>query len=173
MTDKKGFTLVELLVAAAIISILLVFATVQYRNSAAEARWTQARANAEQLANAVQRALKDYPGMKFNPAVELVDIHGMTCPTTRYTPEPFEPYILIHCGFLEKVKWAKQGYFEYFVCKDSTLTTDHCPAAALVCVSPKCSARMPREYKLRRYCVFEDGARDYVSEDRCPVETGE
>ena len=65
----KGFTLVELLVAATIIGILAVFATNSYRNGVAETRWAQAKANLDQLAAAVQRVKLDYPAVKFSNTV--------------------------------------------------------------------------------------------------------
>ena len=58
---RKGFTLVELLVAATIIGILMVFATNSYRNGVAETRWAQAKGNVDQLAAAVLRARIEYP----------------------------------------------------------------------------------------------------------------
>ena len=72
--NRAGFTLLELLIAAAIIGILALFATVSYRNSAAQTRVAQARAVTQSLAMGNYRAHIDYPSIRFdeNPISDAV-----------------------------------------------------------------------------------------------------
>lgn len=64
--NRAGFTLLELLIAAAIIGILALFATVSYRNSTAQTRVAQARAVTQSLAMGNYRAHIDYPSIRFD-----------------------------------------------------------------------------------------------------------
>lgn len=72
--NRAGFTLLELLIAAAIIGILALFATVSYRNSTAQTRVAQARAVTQSLAMGNYRAHIDYPSISFdnNPISDVV-----------------------------------------------------------------------------------------------------
>lgn len=65
LQSLAGFTLIELLIAATIIGILSVFATVGYRNSVAETRIAEGRAKVRSLALANYRAHIDYPDISF------------------------------------------------------------------------------------------------------------
>lgn len=64
--NYKGFTLVELLVAATIIGFLAIVATTSFRNSAAETRWTQAKALTNQLASAAEALTTERNGVYFS-----------------------------------------------------------------------------------------------------------
>ncbi len=61
MKHKQGFTLVELLIAAAIIAALAVLATQSFRASSSDVRVEDAKVRARMVAMAVQRYLVDYP----------------------------------------------------------------------------------------------------------------
>lgn len=71
---QAGFTLLELLIAAAIVGILALFATVGYRNSSAQARVAQARGVVQALAMGNYRAHIDYPAISFDttPMADVV-----------------------------------------------------------------------------------------------------
>ena len=157
MSRRKGFTLVELLVAATIISILLVFATVKYRSSAAETRWNHAKVYAGQLANAMQRAKLDYTKLQFSgDMANQTSLSTTDCP---YTPwiENADVRTLIPCGYLENGPW-QDGYFTYYACEQGG---DACPANALACVSVKATARLPDDYKKYKYCVWTDKSQEF------------
>ena len=64
--NQAGFTLLELLIAAAIIGILALLATVGYRNSIAQSRVAQARGVVQSLAMGNYRAHIDYPSIQFD-----------------------------------------------------------------------------------------------------------
>lgn len=71
---KKGFTLLELLIAAAIIGVLAMFATQAFRRSAAEVRVQDAKTRADVLGAALARFLIDYPGVSFLQSTELGEV---------------------------------------------------------------------------------------------------
>lgn len=156
MRNVNGFTLVELLVAATIVGILAVFATTQYRNSVAETRWTQAKAHAEQLFVAAQRALVDYPFLSFSgEPMSGGDGHcDMTPGVTSVSSGD-----LIPCGYLENSGWADSPYFEYYVCQG----TGKCKTSYdLVCVNTRSGAKLPDKYKSYQYCLsMAFGGKEY------------
>ena len=173
MLNKKGFTLVELLVAATIIGALVVFATVQYRNGAAETRWAEAKGKARQLQNALQRLWYEYPtavissGDGWGNNTEACHLyHGVTNISANQ---------LMACGFLENGTWnIENDYFLYHICASSEKYIDgtvvatgtrvsdkwaSCPTDynAYVCVTVRESAVMPADYKSKMYCVDRAG----------------
>ena len=160
---KKGFTLVELLVAAVIIGGLAVFATVAYRNSAAEARWTAAKARAEQLAAAVERLQIDYPGVKGFKESTINDISDptLTCPLYTGIQSPLGggtggtvyPSALITCGYIENGGWTND-YWQYMVKfrRAVTYSGGSCGGAS-ACVMALENAKLPKKYLQMRYDV--------------------
>ena len=160
MLGKKGFTLTELLIAATIASIMLAVAMVEYRKSAAETRWAQAKAFTEQIGNGVQRAELDYEQISFECNQPMANtVEG--CTFSRAGGGRWNPSGLIPCGYVDKGIW-KDSYFLYYVCKNSG--SDSCPACtgsaagALACAVANCDSKVPSEYKSHRYCVFKDRA---------------
>ncbi len=116
MINKKGFTLVELLVAATIIGLLAAFATTQYRNSVAEGRWTQAKAQTDQLANALERAWIDYPNLTFSAAGQMTNVSRDTDCIFRLGMQTSVPINqLIACGYLDNSDWSGT-YFTFYSC---------------------------------------------------------
>ena len=146
----KGFTLVELLVAATIIGILAVFATNSYRNGVAETRWAQAKANLEQLAAAVQRVKLDYPAVKFSNT-EMSNTTSDTCSFYPGVRGTFSPAVLIPCGYLEGSDWNSE-YFQYYVCDNRT--SSPCKSGAIACVGFSSNAKVPSRYKNYTYCYY-------------------
>lgn len=110
--NKKGFTLLELLIAATIIGILAMFATVSYKSSQADVRVAGAKARAEMLAGAVQRWNLDHPaiwGLMKNSSSGACSYVGGQGETTGVQN-------LIRCGYVENGGW-EDGYFWFYVCK--------------------------------------------------------
>ena len=159
MLSKKGFTLMELLVAATIISILLVFATIQYRNSAAETRWNHAKSRLDQFANAIQRAHMDYDSIKFSGKMTH-KVLGSTCLLNSWTTAA-DPSQLINCGYLEDDVW-QDGYFEYYACEDggSNCKTEG-SAKAMACVKFAPNAKVPSAYLSYMYCAWPTFVKEY------------
>ena len=146
--DRKGFTLVELLIAATIIGILAVFATAQYRNSAAETRWAAAKARADQLAYAVYQVAIEYPNLKFSKVAMAPGSTGSNCAYPSNPSGTYDPASLVTCGYLDNSGWSDKEYFLYYVCKGN----DNCGSEdALVVVTVNEWAKLPASYKSYRY----------------------
>ena len=102
--NSKGFTLLELLIAATIIGILAVFATVSYRNSAADTRVAGAKAKLEVLANAVQRYNVDPTACQNITSSTQITMGGLGS-----------------CGLLEsEIFRESDGYFVFQICNGSS-----------------------------------------------------
>lgn len=105
MDNRNGFTLLELLIAAAIIATLAVFATQTFRQSASEVRLQDAQARAKIIAMAAHRLKVDYPTATFSTApmgiVSLPNRAG--CYPTQ---EGITLQMLINCGYLDYRQYA-------------------------------------------------------------------
>ena len=158
MLQEKGFTLMELLVAATIISILLVFATVNYRNSAAETRWEQAKARLSQVTNAIQRAELDYDGVTFIGKLDNLtsSSHDYTCALSNQEVSTNE---LILCGYLENTVWD-DNYFEYYGCSSNNDNVN-CKTGMKACVKVAPGAKVPAGYLSYMYCESSTGRQEY------------
>lgn len=115
-----GFTLLELLIAATIIGILSVFATVGYRNSVAETRIAEGRAKVRSLALANYRAHIDYPNISFgnddmSDDVFVVGGNGDVCKRS-FASNPNAQWpasCLVANGYVDQLGFS--GYFKYTV----------------------------------------------------------
>ena len=114
MKNVKGFTLLELLIAAAIIGTLAIFATQSFRRTASDTRVQDAQARAKIVAMAAQRFAKDYPAVVNGtaPIREQEDDDGMGVVDP---PNPAQCNAggvelslqnLINCGYLEYRQYA-------------------------------------------------------------------
>lgn len=158
MKNRKGFTLVELLIAATILGCLVVFATVAYRQSVAETRWTQAKGKVDLLGAAVNRAIMDYyPNLTFTSyEMRAYDQNG-NCPFNRGVFQ-LSPVDLVYCGYLENLTWSDQ-YFHYHVChKQSSTCCDKAPNDPVACACVNTNARLPGDFAGLAYCVYQDGS---------------
>jgi len=147
--NNKGFTLLELLVAATIIGTLAVFATISYKNSAADARMEGFKARADELAGAVQRFRLEYP---------VLSISGEMSASSTLVTE----------GFVGKGGWEKT-YVTYYICKEDGTTSacsDTPVAKPLVCMlgnDSNWSAKLPSRYRDGYvYCVSETAKGEYL-----------
>lgn len=174
MRNRKGFTLVELLVAATIIGALVVFATVQYRNGAAETRWAEAKGKAKQIQNALQRFWFEYPTAVISSGSNWGNTSA-SCTLYYGKSGEVSANQLIACGFLENGNWnADNEYFWYHLCASDETYVDgtsratasrvsdkwgSCPNDynAYVCVVVQDGAVMPADYKNKMYCVDNKG----------------
>ncbi len=118
--NQAGFTLIELLIAATIIGILSVFATVGYRNSVAETRVAQGRGKVQALAMANMRAHIDYPGISFDnkplaDSVSVIGASGDACKRS-FASNPsgtWSASCLVANGYLDQMGF--EGYFKFTV----------------------------------------------------------
>ena len=159
MKNKKGFTLVELLVAATIIGALAVFATINYRQSAAESRWVAAKARADMLWGAMQRFMLDY-GIDYTYSVgndgimtDLGVSEDRTCPMRPGFDTPSKtvyPQWLIKCGYLENGGWSDSTWI-YSLCDPGGCDIGE------VYMWPKQEAKFPSTYARKMYAIGTDG----------------
>lgn len=150
MKNNKGFTLLELLVAATIIGILAVFATTSYKNSAADARIAAAKARTEVLAGAVQRMRIEYPYFK-NVSGQMRDVYVSS--TDACSPTVVSG--LVSCGLLGNDNWERDTYMTYWVCNGKT---GNCGSSGvenpLACMVSTGDSKMPARYGTGyTYCV--------------------
>ncbi len=135
MRNNKGFTLLELLVAATIIGVMAVFATVSYKNSAADARMAAFKARTDALAGAVQRMRLEYPN---------INIVG---------PMTSDSQLVVR-KFVESGGW-KDDYVSYYVCNGKTGDCKDSPVSEpLACMKGKNLDKQVSRYKSGYiYCV--------------------
>ncbi len=165
---RKGFTLVELLVAATIIGILMVFATNSYRNGVAETRWAQAKGNVDQLAAAVLRARIEYPTSAVFSSASIANTSTTGCVLNSggvQNSTGWPPSSLIACGFLENGDW-NSDYFQYYVCDKKTTNpcVNYSSEKPVACVGVRSDAKLPARYKSYKYCYYEaQGGKETLS----------
>lgn len=128
--NRAGFTLLELLIAAAIIGILALFATVSYRNSTAQTRVAQARAVTQSLAMGNYRAHIDYPSIRFdeNPISDAVQgttgtssVGGTEVCARGFAASPSDQWpasCLVANGYVDALGF--NGYFEFTLSGDES-----------------------------------------------------
>ena len=157
MINKKGFTLVELLVAATIIGFLAAFATAQYRSSVAEARWTRAKSQTDQLAAALQRMYLDYPTSGIINGGEMSNTSSSEqCQIFVGQQNGVSITQLIACGFLENSDWSSE-YFRYYSCFNTAGMWPECSSSYRACMAARTTAKLPSSYKTKKYCVDLSG----------------
>ena len=146
---KRGFTLLELLIAATIIGILAMFATVSYKSSQADVRVAGAKARAEMLAGAVQRWNLEHPaiwGLMKNSS-------GGSCSYQGGQGESNGVQNLIRCGYVENGGW-EDGYFFFYVCKGKAGNCVDSPIASpQVCRTGTAALRDSRYDSGYWYCL--------------------
>lgn len=128
--NRAGFTLLELLIAAAIIGILALFATVSYRNSTAQTRVAQARAVTQSLAMGNYRAHIDYPSIRFdeNPISDAVQgttgtssVGGTEVCARGFAASPSDQWpasCLVANGYVDALGF--EGYFKFTLSGDES-----------------------------------------------------
>lgn len=116
MKNNRGFTLLELLIAATIVGILAVFATISYRNSVVETRAASAKSRLDMLGTALERFELDYPGVVIKGGVNMADLSSDGTCALDYSA-PNNPSVLISCGYVENGGWSDE-YFFFQPCGD-------------------------------------------------------
>ncbi len=158
--NKTGFTLLELLIAAALIGVLAMFATQAFRESASDIRIADAKSRALLVANAAQRYYLEYPGAtSFNTGAEN-PLGTFSQPgTCQHTASP---QALVNCGFLE----YRQILAETKVDGSDTISSSidmwfkQITPEVIVCFKGKGSRMLDK----CTYCTFGEE----VKKDSCP-----
>lgn len=97
MKRKNGFTLLELLIAAAIIGTLAIFATQSFRNTSSEIRKEDALARARMVATAARRFILDHPNATIKDAENVV----LSARDRDQCNNGISLQNLINCGYLD------------------------------------------------------------------------
>ena len=163
MKNKRGFTLLEILIAATIVSALAILATVSYNNSIAETHIQMGKMNTEVLARAIQRFRLDYHADKLSKqAVELKEVVAVAECGADNPDEGANVYSLFNCGYLQNDATWLDLYIEYYVCNGYKTEGTPCAnskldAAPLACMRGRStSSKIPDKYKGDyAYCVNE------------------
>ncbi len=128
LKNKRGFTLLELLVAAVIIGALAVFATQSFRQSSSDVRVQNALAKAKVVAMAARIFKDDYSNASFtsnnlsNPEDFRTDaVKGRCNATGTVTLQT-----LVNCGYLEHRQYLDNDFVYNF---DTS-----CSAGVCVCM---------------------------------------
>lgn len=108
MKNRRGFTLLEVLIAAAIMSILALMATAAYKRSISVTRIEDSKNRVRVVANAVLRFKWDYPNKTLDPDHRelLRQLDTATCAKAGST---YRAGTLIDCEYLENRDWAPAG----------------------------------------------------------------
>ncbi len=159
MKNRKGFTLLELLIAATIVAALAVMATVAYRNGVIETRIQAAKTRTEVLAGAVQRFVLDYGASKLGAGSEFRRL------AAKGACAPSEPSVssLINCDYVDNDGGWNDPYFAYYVCNSVKTAGTPCAQttlnAPLACMLGRSNQnKLPAKYKTNySYCVSATG----------------
>ena len=104
---KKGFTLLELLMAATVIAALASIATASYKAKMADAYVEDGKNQARALATAVRLFELEYPSVVVREEDGLQGSLGTipdSCAPTEETAA--SPAMMVACGFLENRRWG-------------------------------------------------------------------
>jgi len=155
MKNKKGFTLLEILIAAAIMSILALMATAAYRHSISVTRIEDAKNKLRVVANAVLRFKWDYPNRSFDGTnnVLLYVTDTSSCPKNG----AYSASTLIKCEYLENRQWTTKE-IKIVVCNGSKIGGTICENSKisnpLACMTGT-SSRLDID-KNYVFCISED-----------------
>ena len=113
--NKKGFTLLELLIAATILATLAVFATVSYQRAMADVRIEDGKNRTRVVAAAIERMQFEHPKWAFSSrggadsasrnALRKLDT-VRTCGLPYFSVGSGTVDGLINCGYLENRVWS-------------------------------------------------------------------
>lgn len=71
MNKKNGFTLLELLIAATLLAVLVVFATNAYRTSTRNTRLQDLKNQTRALATSIQQYIEEHPNAQFDGSIDI------------------------------------------------------------------------------------------------------
>ena len=159
MKSRRGFTLLEMLIAAAIMSVLAMLSTAAYRRTVAETHWQDSKNKLQAVASAVQRYQWDYPNRTFIPPatgekLEFIPASALAdCPTAA----SYNNKALIQCDYLENRSWSTAeihivacgGVKSGYICGLAPTGMSH-PLACMSGISP----RLSDEYLLTNNHAF-------------------
>lgn len=155
--NKRGFTLLELLIAATIMAALAVFATRSYQNSLAESHIQDGKTRARAVLSAIERFKIDHPNATFSGGqLRYVNTIG-SCPGSIGTGENIN--LLFNCGYLENRVWS-DGYVSIEVCGTADGMCKDSSISPWVCMSGVSdNEKLPEKFRYKstkkayRFCL--------------------
>jgi len=164
MRNNKGFTLLELLIAATLVGILAVFATIAYRNTAADARMGSAKTRTEALAGAVQRYRLENPtAVVFAGPMQTLTSVNAPC---NFAVNSVQELIL--CHYVDNGGWT-DAYVNFYVCNGKTSECANSPVNnPLACMAGTSFSKQPNRYRESNgyiYCVSATEKQETLGSD--------
>ena len=111
MNRNAGFTLLELLMAAAIIGVLIFFATQTFRRTSSDVRVQNAKTRARAVAAAAHRFKQDYPTATFLKEGDEKNFGFVSAPrpvNCGLSAGGISLQTLIDCGYLDYRQYAAE-----------------------------------------------------------------
>lgn len=157
--NKKGFTLLELLITATLISILAALAMSSYRQTAFKSRLEDFKNRTRAVSYAVQIFREEYPRATGFDETSLVSISPVQsgCKTVGEV----DPASLIHCNILDgNREWSNSDFAVIVPCsaeKSQHIANSPCDKSArndmLACMRVLDEPKVPSEYRGYVFCV--------------------
>ena len=168
MRNKKGYTLLELLIAATVVGILVVFATISYRTTSADTRMAAARMKTDVLADAVQRFRLENPTTAlFDGQIQTLGV-GTSVSYNLCDPLSANPEQLIYCRYIDTGGWT-DAYVNYYVCKGKSGDCASSPLnEPLACMTGTSMSKQPNRYRGANgyiYCVSATAQQEVLGSD--------
>lgn len=112
--NKRGFTLLELLIAAAIIGALAVFATQSFRATSSDIRIQNAKAKMKVFAMAATNFYEEHPNFTLDDE-NLTNPEAVGGCDLSAADAVLGPSLLINCGYLEFRNYFDNDFTYYFL----------------------------------------------------------
>ncbi|ACC98138.1 PilE-like protein [Elusimicrobium minutum Pei191] len=157
-TNKKGFTLVELLVVILIIGILASLAVVSYRDSLKDSRLNEAKIALGKIGQANYNFIKDYPVIARN-----IPIGGHVTNAVTNSGDALcevnlgNTSVLTRCGYINKDNWDRLAY-NIYVCNLAT-------GAGGGCCNVNRLATMKQKGVTNTYCAWLNASTLEIEEE--------
>lgn len=137
MLNKKAFTLFELLIAAAIMSVLAMLGTAAYKRSASMTRIEDGKNKTRAVANAMMRFMLDHDNMNYTGGLVLNFQGGNAADTCPRRANFDDAGMLVQCDYLENRAWSTPD-ITIVTCngtKNGTLCEDSAVGDPLACMT--------------------------------------
>jgi Tfp pilus assembly protein PilE len=154
----------ELLIAATILGLLAVVATVSFKNASADSHMAAARVKTNELMTALQQFRINHT---LRVAGTLLDLPGSGPYACSYdlSNNEYQPTVLISCGYLDNGGWS--GDIQYEVCKANSVFCAGSNGSPInnpwVCMAGRDNSRLPDKYKWSKgylYCANQTTAKE-------------
>ena len=159
MKIKRGFTLLEVLIAAVIMSVLAMLSTAAYKHTVSETRVQDSKNKLQVVANAVQRYMWDFPNRTMTAPEEGKPLVFLSGSDVQNCPKTFSNSALIQCEYLENRAWSNDqihivacgGNKSGYLCSRSSVSN---PLACMAGINARIDTRYLYDVSKGFYHVF-------------------